>query len=97
MMERAFSSETCRFVFKYRPSRSITTMDMEAMIHDEYMKGNEVIMIVQDYIKRIKPMEMYKDARHLELGAVVDEFSSMKYVACGSDAAVKTFLIAGNP
>ena len=75
LMERAFSSETCRFVFKYRPSRTITTADMEAMIHDEYMKGNEVIMIVQDYIKRIKPMEMYKEARHLELGAVVDEFS----------------------
>ena len=77
MMEQAFSSETCRFIFKYRPSGSITTADLEHMIHDEYLKGNEVVMIVQDYIKRIKPVQQHRDQRHLELGSVVDEFSAI--------------------
>ena len=76
-MEQAFSTETCRFVFKYRPSRSISTGDMESMIQDLYLEGYEVIMIVQDYIKRIRPMESFKEARHLELGAVVDDFSGI--------------------
>ena len=79
MMEAAFSSETCQFIFKYRASRSISTADLEGMIHDEYLAGREVIMVVQDYIKRIRPMETYRDARHLEMGAVVDDFSSMKF------------------
>lgn len=77
MMEGAFSSETCKFIFKYRQSNSITTADLEAMIHDEYLKGNEVVMIVQDYIKRIKSVQTYRDQRHLELGAVVDELSGI--------------------
>jgi hypothetical protein len=76
-MDNAFSSETCRFVFKYRQSRSISTADLEAMIHDLYMEGYEVVMIVQDYIKRIKAVENFRDQRHLELGAVVDEFSGI--------------------
>ena len=77
MMENAFSSETCRFVFKYRQSRSVSTADLEAMVHDLYLQGYEVVMIVQDYIKRIRPMENFRDQRHLELGAVVDEFSGI--------------------
>ena len=77
LLEESFSSETCRFVFKYRQSRSITTGDLDTMIHDEYLRGNEVVMVVQDYIKRIKPMELTKDARHLELGNVVDDLSGL--------------------
>jgi replicative DNA helicase len=70
-------TETCQLAFKYRASRSISTADLEAMIHDEYMRGYEVVMIVQDYIKRIKAVETYKDQRHLELGAIVDEFRTI--------------------
>lgn len=76
-MEEAFSSETCRFVFKYRQSRSITVGDIDGMIHDLYMQGYEVIMVVQDYIKRLKSMENHRDQRHLELGAIVDEMSAV--------------------
>lgn len=76
-MERAFTSDTCRFIFKYRQSRSISTADLESLIHDEYLRGHEVVMVVQDYIKRIKPVEQFKEARHLELGAVVDDFSGL--------------------
>jgi hypothetical protein len=76
-MEDALSSEVCDFVFKYRASRSITTADMEAMILDEYIEGREVVMFVQDYIKRAKPVEQFRDQRHLELGAIVDEESTI--------------------
>ena len=74
-MGDAFSSESCQFVFKYRQSRSCSMADVEAMIHDLYMQGLEVVMIVQDYIKRMRAIENFKEARHLELGAIVDEMS----------------------
>ena len=76
-MGNAFSSESCQFVFKYRQSRSCSVADVEAMIHDLYMQGLEVVMIVQDYIKRLKSIEQHKDARHLELGSIVDEMSGV--------------------
>jgi hypothetical protein len=78
MMNSVFSSETCQFIFKFRQNRSITTTDMEAMIQDESLKGNEVVMIVQDYIKRIRPSEgNSSEARHLELGNIVDDFGNI--------------------
>ena len=77
MMEDAFSSESCRFVFKYRQSRSINASDIASMIEDLYMQGFEVIMLVQDYIKRMKSVENFREQRHLELGAIVDEFSGL--------------------
>jgi hypothetical protein len=77
LMENAFSSESCKFVFKYRQSRSISTLDIEGMIQDLYLQGYEVIMVVQDYIKRMKAIENFRDQRHLELGAIVDEFSAL--------------------
>jgi hypothetical protein len=76
MLEVAFSSESCKFIFKYRASRSITTSDLESMIHDLYLQGYEVILVVHDYIKRIKSIEQFKE-RHLELGAIVDEESAI--------------------
>ena len=74
-MEEEFSSETCDFVFKYRASGSITTADLESMVGDQHIAGKEVVLVVHDYIKRIKPVQQAKDQRHLELGYVVDEFS----------------------
>jgi hypothetical protein len=68
----AFSSETCAFSFKFRPSRSISPADIDAMIYDEWMAGYEVVMVVHDYIKRLKADEQFGDARHLELGSIVD-------------------------
>lgn len=74
-MDDAFSSETCKFVFKYRPSRTTSMRDVEAMMHDLYLEGYEVVMIVMDYIKRFNATENFRDQRHLELGAIVDEMS----------------------
>ena len=77
LLEEAYSSETCHFSFKYRKSRTITTAHVEEMVYDEFMAGYEVVAIIHDYIKRLKAVEAFKDQRHLELGAVVDEESSI--------------------
>jgi hypothetical protein len=73
----AYSTETCKFSFKYRQDRSITTADIDSMIEDEYMDGNEVVLVIHDYIKRIRSVEQFRDQRHLELGAIVNEESSI--------------------
>src|SRR5690606_30796789 len=56
---------------KYRPNNSITTADLDAMIDDLALEDLEVIMLIHDYIKRIRPISYIKD-RHLQLGAVMD-------------------------
>jgi len=73
LIDQSFSGSNCKFSFKYRPSRSITTADIDAFIYEEWTQKREVIMVVHDYIKRIKAVEKFDGARHLELGAVVDE------------------------
>jgi hypothetical protein len=78
-LAEAYGSETCDFSFKYRQNRSITTADVDAMIEEEHQEGREVVLLVHDYVKRIKSVETFKDARHLELGAVVDEWSSINH------------------
>ena len=73
-LEDSFENDICRFAFKYRTSRSISTADIRSMIQDEYSNGYEVVMIAQDYIKRIRPQEKVLE-RHLELGNIVDDLS----------------------
>ena len=67
------SSKMAVFI-KYRPSRSIDTSDVDAMIDDLALEGYEVRMLVHDYVKRIKPVEFTGDLR-LDFANVVDEFS----------------------
>lgn len=76
-LENAFSTESCRFIFKYRPNRSCSIKDVDAMIYDLYLEGYEVVMVVMDYIKRFIASESFRDQRHLELGAIVDDMSIM--------------------
>lgn len=63
-------------VFKYVPSNSVDT-DYLYTVYDELSaNGQEIICLVQDYIKRIRPRDfklMGGDMR-IALGAVVDEF-----------------------
>jgi len=59
---------------KYRPNKSISTVDLNAMCDDLETEGYEVIMLVQDYTKRIRPSYVTGDLR-IDLGTVVDEFT----------------------
>jgi archaellum biogenesis ATPase FlaH len=61
---------------KYRPSRSITTADIEVMIEELALEGYEVKMVVHDYVKRIIPIEYTGDLR-IDYGNTVDEFSTI--------------------
>jgi hypothetical protein len=61
---------------RYRPNKSISVATLDAMCHDLEMEGKEVVMIVQDYIKRIKSNTPNEDIR-LELGQVVDDMATL--------------------
>lgn len=62
--------------FRYAPSNSVDTDYLYTLYEQLQSEGKEVICLVQDYIKRIRPRDfklMNGDMR-VALGAVVDEF-----------------------
>jgi hypothetical protein len=59
---------------KYRPNKSISTSDLNAMCDDLELEGYEVITLIQDYTKRIRSMNYNPDLR-IELGNIVDDFT----------------------
>lgn len=61
-------------VFRYRPSKSISTQDLDGMIDELATQGYEVCLLVHDYVKRIRPASP-SDNPYVELGDVIDEFS----------------------
>ena len=63
-------------VIKYRPNKSISTLDMDNMISEVEADGNEVILMVQDYTKRIRSSNYSSDLR-IELGNVSDDFCNI--------------------
>lgn len=60
-------------IIKYKPSNSCDTSYLYTLVEDLEDMGKECIMMVQDYIGRIRSTERYADTR-LEYGAVIDEF-----------------------
>lgn len=65
-----------RLEVKYRANRSIRVADLDTMIDELASEGKEVVMLVHDYVKRIKSNEKFEEVRH-ELGAVVNDFSTL--------------------
>ncbi|ALN97723.1 DNA helicase [Bacillus phage vB_BpuM-BpSp] len=61
-------------VVKYRPHLSINTKDLDDMIDEMADEGYEVIALVHDYTKRIRPQVYMKDMR-LDLGEVINDFT----------------------
>jgi hypothetical protein len=64
------------FEIKYRKNKSINTDQLEAMIDELALEGKEVVMIIQDYTKRIRSSANNPDIR-LELGEVTNDFCSI--------------------
>lgn len=62
----------------YKPHKSISTDDLYSIIDEIEEEGLEVIALVHDYIKRIRPAHPTKDLR-LDLANVVDELT-VKYL-----------------
>lgn len=58
----------------YFPNKSISTDDLYGIIDEVEEEGLEVVGLVHDYIKRIRPANPTKDLR-IDLGNIVDEFT----------------------
>ena len=63
-------------VIKYRPNGSIDATDIYKMIDDMNDGGVEVICLIQDYIKRIKPIDRTGEPR-IDFGNVVNDFCNI--------------------
>lgn len=62
-------------VIKYKPTKSVDTNYLFTLTDDLEDQGYEVIMLIQDHIKKIRSIFRNSDTR-LELGDVVNEFKS---------------------
>lgn len=63
-------------IVKYKANKSISTGEMDLLIDEIESEGREVVMVVQDYIKRIRPLNPIGDPR-IDLGEVVNDFCSI--------------------
>jgi len=58
----------------YKNNNSISTMDLIPILEELEMNGSECILLIHDYLKRIRPAENIQDLR-IRFGEVVNEFS----------------------
>ena len=63
-------------VIKYYPNRSIDTNDLYGIIKDMNDDGAEVVCLILDYLKRIRPAEKGKDEKE-ELKNVTNELKTL--------------------
>lgn len=73
-------------IVKYRPHRSVNTSFLYTLCDDLEDEGYEVIMLIQDHLKRIRSIYNNPDLR-IELGDVINEF---KVFAAEKDIPVLT-------
>ena len=70
--ERGWGSSNVTYAIEYRDNKEISTRDIDIMIDSYAAKGYEVVMVLHDYIKRIRPSNPQYDLR-LDLGEVVND------------------------
>lgn len=63
-------------IFKYYPNRGISTSDIDVLIEDLSDDGVEVIAVVLDYLKRVRPTERAKDEKE-ELKNTTNELKAI--------------------
>ena len=63
-------------IIKYYPNRSIETNDLYGIIRDLYDSGTEVVALILDYIKRIRPSEKANTEKE-ELKNISNELKSL--------------------
>lgn len=63
-------------IMKYYPNKSINTDDLYGIINDLEDEGNECIMVILDYLKRIRSANRAKDEKE-ELKNVTDELKNL--------------------
>lgn len=60
-------------IIKFVPNRSVDTSYLYTMVEELEDQGVETILVIQDYLKRIRSIDNHADIRH-ELGEIVNEF-----------------------
>jgi hypothetical protein len=63
-------------IIKYYPNRSIDTNDLYTIVKDINDSGEEVEVLILDYVKRIKPAEKAKDEKE-ELKNITNELKTL--------------------
>ena len=63
-------------VIQYHDNRSISTDDLYSIINDLYDAGSEVVVLILDYLKRIRPAEKAPDEK-AELKNITNELKSI--------------------
>jgi hypothetical protein len=60
-------------IIKYKPVNSVDTTYLYTVTEDLEDEGYETICVIQDYVKRIRPVDYTRDLR-IDLGNVVNDF-----------------------
>lgn len=76
LQDEVFNKYGICLEIKYRPNKSINTLDFDNFISDIETEGKKVVLAVQDYTKRIRSSNPDKELR-LELANVADDFCSI--------------------
>jgi replicative DNA helicase len=63
-------------VMMYKSNKSVSVDDIKSIIDDFYKNGKEVVFLVIDYMKRIKPVEKAKDLR-FDLSSIADDLHTL--------------------
>lgn len=75
MIQDAYYNESgIGLVVKYAPSQSVDTDHLIDVLNDLKENGKECVMLVQDYLRRIRPARK-SDEQRLAMGNIADEFS----------------------
>ena len=70
------SDNSFDIIIKYYPNRSIDTNDLYTIVKDINDSGEEVEVLILDYLKRIKPSERAKDEKE-ELKNITNELKTL--------------------
>lgn len=70
--ERGWADSNVTYAIEYRENKEISTRDLDLMIDSYAAKGYEVVMLIHDYIGRIRPSNPQYDLR-IDLGEVVND------------------------
>ena len=64
-------------IIKYRSTKTISVNDIRGMISELEKDGKKTVMIVQDYIKRLRPSQNIKDNTRLEYSVISDDLAAL--------------------
>lgn len=68
--------DSAELVVVYRPNKSMNVSDIDSFIEDLEKQGKEVVFLVQDYLKRLRPQVPTKDLR-LDLSSITDDLANL--------------------